>query len=357
MFELSNEQRICFALNPVRSHWECIEAKAGPYDQFKTILYLDGDTAVKCILTGDTQYLEYELSETVSSDRKYLLPKTAKGKAVLLSSSNILKRKGTGMRLSYYNKKICLYSEITECSYYSDCYLNDKIYDISEFSQWVDKWCYESNISDKEDILAFSKKKRKHVRYKEGDVFRFKIGRRHYGYGRIILDYNIMRKSKEPFWDILMSTPVVCSVYHIVTDRPDVSVSELSMLCSLPSTIITDNSLFYGEFEIIGNIPVADEEDYPIMYGNSIVFGKTVVCYQCGKTFRMIENKTALYPQFTNNSVSFSLNFTLDILLNCISENSNAPYWTNYNTYCVNSDLRNPKYAEKLKIVKEQFGL
>ena len=47
MFELTNEQRKCFALVPVSDQWECIEAKASPYDQFKTYLFIDGDTIVK----------------------------------------------------------------------------------------------------------------------------------------------------------------------------------------------------------------------------------------------------------------------------------------------------------------------
>ena len=67
MFELTNDQRKCFALEPIHDQWVCIEAKPSPYDQFKTYLYLDGDTIVKCILSGDSQYCEYELSEKVSN--------------------------------------------------------------------------------------------------------------------------------------------------------------------------------------------------------------------------------------------------------------------------------------------------
>lgn len=357
MFELTNEQRECFALRPVSAHWERIEAKASPYDDFKTYLYLDGDTIVKCILSGDSQYCEYELSEKVTEDRKYLLPKTSKGKPALLSSSTVLKRRGVGMRLNYHDKNILLYNENTECSYYSNSYLNDDISDLYGFSHWVEQWCDETNSSDREDIVMFSQQKRRHIRYNEGDVFRFKIGRRLYGYGRILLEYDKMRKNKEPFWDILMSKPLVCSVYHIITDSKDVSVNELISLGSLPSTIIADNALFYGEYEIIGNVPISENEDYPVMYGNSISIGEKAVCYQCGKTFRKIDNGTALFSNFRNNGVSFNLNFTLDILLQCIKENSNTPYWTNYYAYWVDCDLRNPKYADKLEKVNEQFGL
>lgn len=357
MFELTNDQRKCFALVPVRDQWERIEAKPSPYDQFKTYLYLEGDTIVKCILSGDSQYCEYELSEKVSLDRKYLLPKTAKGKPTLLSSSTILKRNGIGMRLNYNDKSIHLYNEKTECSYFFNSYFHDDVCDLDGFSRWVENWCKETTDSDIADIIRFSQQERRHIRYQEGDVFRFKIGRRLYGYGRILLDYDKMRKKKEPFWDILMSKPLVCSVYHIVTDRDDVSLDELQHLGSLPSTIIADNALFYGEYKIIGNLPVTENEDYPVMYGNSIHMGEKAVCYQCGKNFRKIDNGTAICGGFVNNEVSFNLNFTLDILQQCVVEGSNNPYWLHYYPHWVDRDLRNPKHAEKLQAVKEQFGL
>jgi hypothetical protein len=357
MFELTNDQRKCFALVPVRDQWERIEAKPSPYDQFETYLYLEGDTIVKCILSGDSQYCEYELSEKVSLDRKYLLPKTAKGKPTLLSSSTILKRNGIGMRLNYNDKSIHLYNEKTECSYFFNSYFHDDVCDLDGFSRWFENCCKETTDSDIADIIRFSQQERRHIRYQEGDVFRFKIGRRLYGYGRILLDYDKMRKKKEPFWDILMSKPLVCSVYHIVTDRDDVSFDELQHLGSLPSTIIADNSLFYGEYKIIGNLPVTENEDYPVMYGNSIHMGEKAVCYQCGKNFRKIDNGTAICGGFVNNGVSFNLNFTLDILQQCVVEGSNNPYWSHYYPHWVDRDLRNPKHAEKLQAVKEQFGL
>ena len=36
MFELTNEQRRCFGLLPVESHWMLQEVKAIPYDNFRT---------------------------------------------------------------------------------------------------------------------------------------------------------------------------------------------------------------------------------------------------------------------------------------------------------------------------------
>lgn len=357
MFELTNEQRRCFALTPVDTSWERIEVKPSPHDRFKTYLYLDGDTVVKCILSGDARYCEYELSEKLTQNRIFILPKSSKGKPVLLSSSSIQKRNGVGMRLNYIDRNIHLYNEVTQCSYYFNSYLREDICDLSDFARWVERWCDETTNADQTDVFRFSQQKRKHVRYQEGDVFRFKIGRRLYGYGRILLDYDKMRKMKEPFWDILMGKPVVCSVYHIVTERDDVSVDELKELRSLPSTITADNPLFYGEYQIVGNLPLTEDEDYPILYGNSICAGEKAVCYQCGKVYHKIDNETALFDGFINNGVSFNLNFTLDVLLRCIEENSNRPYWAHYYGYCVNRDLRNPKHADKLQKVKAQVAV
>ena len=84
MFELTNEQRKCFALAMVQPNWERIKIKAGPYDTFETYVYCENNIIKKCVITSDLEYCEYELSETISNDGKYLLPKTSKGKPALL---------------------------------------------------------------------------------------------------------------------------------------------------------------------------------------------------------------------------------------------------------------------------------
>lgn len=357
MFELTNEQRKCFALVPVEENWKRVKIKASNFDSFETYIYYEGNIIRKCIITSEIEYSEYELCEKISDDGKYLLPKTAKGKPVLLSSSNLLKRNSIGMVLSFSHRFVVLYNSTTQCSYYSMRYENSDISDIKEFENWVLNWCNETTEEDIKDIENFSKRPRRHIKYNEGDVFRFKIDRRLYGYGRIILDFDKMRKEKIEFWNVLMSKPLICSVFHILTERTDVTVDELKKIKSLPSTIIADNNLFYGEYEIIGNIPLAENEDFPIMYGKSIEIGKNSICLQYGKVFREIENGELLYDGFRKNSVSFSLNFHKKVLLNCIKLNSNEPYWKEYYQHFVNSDLRNPKFKKEINEICKQMGV
>ena len=357
MFELTNEQRKCFGLLPVESAWTLIEVKASPYDDFRTYAYIDGTVIRKCILSGDNRFVEYELCEQLSEDRKYLLPKTAKGKPALLSSSILLKRKGFGMCLAYHKGFIALDNRTSLCTYYSSVYDPLNFNSLEGFAQWVLQWCADTTAEDCEDINRFRLQARKHVKYQEGDVFRFKINRRLYGYGRILLDYDKMRKKKEPFWDILMTKPLVCSVYHVATENKHLTFRELENLQSLPSDIMADNALFYGDYEVIGNIPVREHEDYPIMYGNSIQYRDRVVCLQCGKLYRRIENGAAIFNGFINNGVGFRLNVKLPVLLQCIAEGANTPFWNQEHWAPVNHDLRNPKFRTELEQICKQFGI
>jgi len=361
MFELTNAQRACFGLMPVEGSWKRITPKPSPYDQHTTVAYLDGTVIRKYIETGDNLYREYELCEQLSDDLRFLLPKTSKGKPVLLSSASLQKRTGLGMCLSYTRHSsgyayIDVFHHNSQRSYYSNEYEPMQSAGIRDFQQWVASWCSETTAEDLTDLAQFSAQPRQHVHFREGDVFRFKINRRLYGYGRILLDYARMRKEKKPFWDILMGKPVICSVYHIATAEKNVSVEALARLKSLPSVKIMDNHLFYGTYEIIGNIPVEETEDYPILYGNSLRLHDHAVMLQCGKLYRRIENADALYDDFTNNGIGFSLGFHLPVLLACIRKGSNTPYWAQ-DHWAVRCDLRNPKFRLQLARICRQFGI
>lgn len=359
MFMLTNEQRECFGLVKIEDNWECLEVKASPYDNFKTYAFVDGTQLKKCITIGEKEYQElaYE-NEFLSDDLKLILPKTPKGKPILFSSSNLLKRTNVGMTLVYAERYLALYNETSELDYYINSYDGYEPEDFEDFVKWVEKWCAETTPEDIEDVKNFASQPRKHIKYKEGDVFRYKINRRLYGYGRLILNYDLLRKNKIPFWDCLFGKPLLVSAYHIVTEDKNVTVEELANLKSIPSGLMMDNSLYYGQFEIIGNIPVDPEkEDYNIRYGNTISYGEKAVLFQQGKTFMEIENTSVVHGGFSNNGIGFCMDIELPILLNCIKANSNQPYWDWKNTFEVQSDLRNPKFKKELKDIEKQLGI
>lgn len=364
MFELTNEQRKYFGLQPILDGWARIETINSPL-WCTTVAYIDGTVIRKYIETGDTTYTEYELCEQLSDDLHNLQPKTAKGKPVLLSSANLRKRSGFGMCLSYSHHQylnncashIDLYSLTSQKIYYSSEYDPVFVRNIGEFERWINAWCAESTQDDLDDISRFAQLPREHIKYREGDVFRFKINRRLYGYGRMLVDYGRMRKTKTPFWDLFCAIPLVCSAYHIATEKKDVPVTELAKLNSLPSVPMMDNHLFYGTYEIIGHIPIGEVEDYPMLYGYSTKATEKAVLFQWGKLYRREENGTALFlNNFRDMSIGFGLRFDLAVLRSCIAEGSNEPYW-NQNRYHIDKDLRNPKFHAEREQILRHFGL
>lgn len=357
MFELTNAQRLCFALRPVEDHWTQRELKPSPYDRHRTFAWLDGDVIRKLIQVGPDHYLETELCDRVSEDGKYLLPRTAKGKPVLLSAATASKRKGLGMALYYQKDFLRLVNQVSCRDYYMSYYDPLQLGDIGGFARWVQSWCAETTPEDLQDLSRFAAEQRKHVRFREGDVFRFKINRRLYGYGRVLLDYDAMRKRKEPFWDVLMTKPVVVSLYHIATEDPNVPVSQLAELKSLPSHIIMDNGLYYGELEIIGHLPVGRREDHPILYGSSIRVGETAELLQCGRLYLRRDNERALFHQYRNNGVGGCLRLRLDLLRRCIEAGSNEPWWSDAPRGFVYGDLRNPASRGDLEQICARFGI
>ena len=358
-FELTNEQRRCFGLAPVEETWERFYVKTSHYDHFTAVAYAEGCTLKKLIRVSDVMYAEEEMEETISPDKKVIYPKTAKGKPANLSAAVLLKRKNRGMCLSYYKTYVSLYSADNEMNYYLSETDDPGVTCFSDFIAWVNDWCADTSPADLADLRAFAAAPRRHVKYREGDVFRFRIGRRKYGYGRILVDYPKMRKEKTPFWDIFMGPALECAVYPIVTERTDVTAEELAALCPLPSDLMADNRIYYGEYEITGNIPITENEDYMIHYGSSInarEFGQGVVMIQYGKLFF---RRTGIAPVpgcegFALNGVGYGPNADRNLLEAVIAAGNNDPYWER-DLYNLKNDLRNPAHADKRRAVMLQM--
>lgn len=363
MFELTNEQRKYFALPPVDDLWERVIVKPSTYDDYVTIAYIDGTSIRKVITINEddsnkARYHEYQVEAEISEDKQMILPKTAKGKAKPFTTSNLFKLTPMGMSLSFVRGGIIVSNYTTEKDYYKGSYSAERLTGFNEFVKWVQNWCDSTTSKQQKQLEEFSKEKREHNSFREGDFFRFRINRNLYGYGRILLDFARMRKEKVPFWDVFMGKPLCVAVYHIATERDDVTINELKNLSMMPSEMIMDNIFFYGECVIIGNEPVDyEKQDFTIHYGNTISMRETGIRYQCGKTYIELADKEALYDGFRNNSIGWSLNITLPILIRCIEEGANQPYWDMYYPFVVDGDLRNPKHLDKLIEIKKQLSI
>jgi len=359
-FELNNSQRACFGLCPVEPNWTRFYVKTSHYDNFTAIVYAENNTIKKMIRVSEKMYVEDEIDEAISPDHTILYPKTEKGKPVKLSAAVLLKRKSHGMCLSWYDKHVMLYSADNERNYYTNDYDGTVISGFSDFKKWVDAWCSDTTEEDLADLRVFAAAPRKHISYRAGDVFRFSVGRRLYGYGRILVDYPKMRKNKTPFWDIFMGTALECAVFPILTPRRDVTAEELRELPPLPSCIMADNRIWFGEYEIVGNLPISENEEYAIHYGKSISGPEQTlfrINFQYGPVFisRFGELPIPEGNDFSFNRVSFDLNVNKTILEEAINAGNNMPYWELAPAYVTQRDLRNPSFADQRKAVMLQM--
>ena len=350
-----NELRKYFGLQEIPDNWKKIDVTSDNYQGFNVSIFVDGQTVKKCMIFGLNKFKEFQLNETLSKNFDCILPKDSNKKPSTLDS--IINKSAIGLTLSFDTPNISIYNETTHKTYYTNYFDDKKVNSIVEFASWIQDWCKNSTEEDIKEINEFANETPKApISYKEGDVFRVKLSKNLYGYGRILLDYNKMRNNNEKFWDILMGTPVVASLYHIVTDNKNISLDELKNLQSFPSETVMDKNFITGEYEIIGNIPVDfKNEDFPIMYGNSFDEVKKV-CYQRGKEYHEITNSVAISSSYKNNGIASRLGYKLDLMKKCIETKSNKLIFES-GPLNFRNDLRNPKNQEILKQIQSQFDI
>ncbi|MHC5353361.1 immunity 26/phosphotriesterase HocA family protein [Myroides sp. LJL115] len=363
-FLLNNEQRKYLGLQPVQDSWELVFLN-------DSYLYFDKDTIVKQIKVDKDYYFEKELQEHTSHNRSILLPKTAKGKPKKLNYTAMNSFSDKGVYFKFSSSYLCIANYSTQTTFYSESF-EDK--DIVFLQKWLDTWIKDTTKEELEQITAFSMATRKRYKYKEGDFFSFKIERRKWGFGRILLD--VARLKKDPEFKKaknygltnIMSTALIVKVYHKISDTPMVDLKELASCQALPSQSILDNVFFYGQNPIIGNLPLEPGElDMLISYGRSInskdsdcvylqyglIFKQTTVDkldkYLCNVDDNGMDNP------YTNIWVGFGLD--TDYLQKAIDANSNDPYWNDMNNWQGEFDLRNPNNMAIKQEVFSFFGL
>lgn len=362
-WELTNEQRRCFGIAPIDASWQRVQLPRGRYDQYDTCIYVDGEHVRYIVCHGADDHFEHALDETLTPDGKFIVPKRS-SKPIKLSAATITKRSPIGMCLSYHryhlddSGNVSLYNATSSQDFYRSWVAGDQIGLMDDFQKWCDQWLAETTEADLAAIADFASCSMKTVKPHEGDVFRFRWNRRQWGYGRILLDYALMRRKKIPFYDCLMGKPLVIEVFKLVTDDPNLPLETILAHGAIPSQNIMDNALHYGEFEIIGHAPLPENRDdlCPIMYGVGPAFDG-ILRYQQGRIYRELpQTKPLSERDYKNNAVGWSLNTTADQMQACIQQGDEA-YWTQLAPLYRLHDLRNPDFAEDLKAIRNQMGV
>jgi hypothetical protein len=366
-FELSNNQRTFLGLDPIEKHWDkvaFIDSTGRP----DSVLYYDGDIIKRHIISIDSWYSEKQYNEP-TKDRSVLLPKTSKGKEKKLTASVLEQRQPTGVYVNITDSGLSIGNYTTQTTFYSSGYGMGEQLTMS-IPMRVAKFVEESSAGHLEEINEFKNAKRKHIKFKAGDYFCFKLDRTHFGFGRILLDVNKLRKKgflkEDHGLKLLMGPPLIVQLFAHKSLIKTIDISQLDNCSTLPSDVMMDNLLLYGEFEIIGHRSLNDEEfDFPVSYGGNIG-GKNVVFLQWG--FIHLELPKKVFSNYLTGDKAFFGNpygyYSIGILPHYfISEileaiDNNGDYnFSNKRYYGSKWDLRNPSNREIKNELFKVFGL
>ena len=364
-FELTNEERKYLGLIPVEEHWELVKFDNGIY------YYFEDDTIKKEIKVSKNYYHEAELNVKTAENRTMILPKTKRGKIKKFNYTATQSFSPFGTYFTFSADGVIIANYTTQRTYYSEAFVKKENISLDALKKWLDKWIEESTEEDLKEIEEFKNTKRKHCKFKEGDFFAFKLSRREWGFGRILLDVAKLRKDenfeKNKNYGLahLMGKPLIIKVYHKISDNKNIDLKELTECLALPSQAIMDNIFYYGEAVILGNLPLKPEEnDMFISVSESISYiDKDIAYLQYGLIYREIplSDYQKLIKELKVDAQTFrreGIGFVIDTdnLKECIKANSNSPCWEKHNKRKV-LDLKNPTHIKLKRKIFKAFGL
>ena len=365
IFELTNEQRKYLGLIPVEEHWELVKFDNGIY------YYFEDDIIRKEIKVSKNYYHESELNEKTSENRTMILPKTKRGKIKKFNYTATQSFSPFGTYFTFSADGVIIANYTTQRTYYSETFTEKEKISLDDLKKWLDKWMKETTEEDLEEIEEFKNAKRKHCKFNEGDFFAFKISRREWCFGRILLDVSKLRKdenfkkNKNYGLTNLMGKPLIIKVYHKISDNKNIDLKELSKCLALPSQAIMDNIFYYGEAIILGNLPLKPEENDMFISVSESISGidKNIAYLQYGLIYREIplSDYEKLIKELKIGAQTLrreGIGFVIDTykLKECIEAKSNSPFWEKYKKHNV-PDLKNPDHIELKRKIFKAFGL
>ncbi|ATV56264.1 immunity 26/phosphotriesterase HocA family protein [Fusobacterium pseudoperiodonticum] len=365
IFELTNEQRKYLGLIPVEEHWELVKFDNGIY------YYFEDDTIKKEIKVSKNYYHEAELNEKTAENRTMILPKTKRGKIKKFNYTATQSFSPFGTYFTFSTDGVIIANYTSQRTYYSEIFSEKEKISLDNLKKWLDKWMKETTEEDLEEIEEFKNAKRKHCKFNEGDFFAFKISRREWCFGRILMDVSKLRKDenfeKNKNYGLahLMGKPLIIKVYHKISDNKNIDLKELSKCLALPSQAIMDNIFYYGEAIILGNLPLKPEENDMFISVSESISGidKNIAYLQYGLIYREIplSDYEKLIKELKIGSQTLrreGIGFVIDTykLKECIEAKSNSPFWEKYKKRNV-PDLKNPDYIELKRKIFKAFGL
>jgi hypothetical protein len=367
-YEITNEQRKYFGLNPIEDHWEKVVLNGDVYRP-ESVLYFDEDIIKRHIVSTENQYFEKQYNEK-TKNRIILSPKTEKGKEKKLTASVLEQRQPTGVYLLVNCGNLIIGNYTSQTTFYSSRWDNEE-QSKKPISEIINDFIISSPENHFFEIEKYQNTKRKNIKFKSGDYFCFKLDRINFGFGRILLDVSKIRKKNlidnNHGLSLFMGLPIIIELFAFKAQSKNIDIATLDKQPKLPSDVIMDNLLLYGEYEIIGHREIKDEEfDFPISYGHSID-QREIVFLQWGLIHKELPHEVYSKYTYTDEiqsgqnphgyySIGFRPHYDNIDIIKTIDNNGKYDF-RNTKHYKAKWDLRNPKNKEIKDELFKTFGL
>lgn len=281
IIELNNEMRYYYGLFPLDKKWDRQTSFSVTHGIMKrTEMFFEGNNIKKFIYEelagndGYKYYLECD-TDTATNDRKLIIPKTSRGREQPLTPSLL-------QTPTYMNGHLQVILNSKNSSVTSFNSRNDQLLPIppslSDREMKTSEDFYEytkrliSSLPDNypELIENFRNKKRTHVRFTAGDIFRIQFTPDLYTYCLILGKVRDILKWKEipeehPLHKV-MTQPIIYRQYGIITDDPDMTPAKLSEIPLLDPKIAQDNEIIFGTYPIVCSKKL-EESDIDLGFG------------------------------------------------------------------------------------------
>ncbi|MCM5530625.1 Imm26 family immunity protein [Parasegetibacter sp. NRK P23] len=359
---LTNSIRRHFGIKEIDKSWKRLEVK----DLWKGYLLIDNANIIQKLVypikVDNFSYREVDYEVQLNSEFKIV---GKRGKVQPLTASTFLKIKPEGkffdfnettLKLINYSNGVQLFNEYdlvwsTENEVLS--FLNDKICNPCEF--------------DKEELNTYlNRKKQVNQKAKQGDIFRVKLAKRKFAYGRVIADlikfvkydtgivgkWEVDWRGRNIFNEMIVNQTLV-DFYQIITDDPNLKFDDLNKYKTTPSVSIIDSFVKHEGCIIIDNSEI-EPSSFDLPMTIDTYYQYVPICHIfkwgcCVVTFepdKKIEKQKGIIVKKDQDNYNGLDNKSTEYYINsCIQGSPNYAFLNN------RGDLRYPECIDLRKII------
>jgi hypothetical protein len=361
---LTNSIRRHFGIKEIDKSWKRLEVK----DLWQGHLLVDNANIVQKLIypikENEFSYREVDYEVELNSDFKIL---GKRGKVQPLTASTFLKIKPEGksfnvdettLKLINHSNGVQLLNEY-DLNWTSEKevldFLNEKISNPSKF--------------DKEDLNTYlNRKKQVNQKVKQGDIFRVKLAKGKFAYGRVIADlikfmkydtgiiskWEVDWRGRNIFNEMIVNQTLV-DYYLIITDNPNLKYNDLKKYKTTSSVSISEWFIKHEAYIIVDNAEI-DPSSFDLPMSIDTYYQYVPICHifkwgGCVVTFdpdKKVEKQKGIIVKEDQNYYNGLDNKSTEYYINsCIQGKPNYAFLNN------RGDLRYSECTDLKKIISK----